>query len=120
MAIRMMTSLVPKRDGRTARVPPKQVEPFYQSAPYLAWREYVITRAGRRCEAIDDNHRCDKAEPHHRLFADHITERRDGGSDLDPTNGQCLCAKHHAIKTSRARAARAADRGFKSSSRSTL
>jgi hypothetical protein len=59
-----------------------------------------------RCEAIDDGHRCVYAEPKHRMFADHIVKLFDGGSPFDPANGQCLCARHHSLKTARARQAR--------------
>ena len=106
--LKTLTSLVPKADGRTVRVEPKQVDPFYRSPKYLQWRETVIARAGRRCEARkEDGGRCTKAEPRHRMFANHIRERRDGGADLDPSNGECLCGHHHSLVTAKARAARA-------------
>ena len=104
--IPMLSALVPKMDGRTVKLPPKQVDRFYQSAEHVAWREQVISRAGRRCQAIEAGQRCVKAEPAHRMFADHIVERRDGGAPLDPLNGQCLCGKHHSLKTIRYRGAR--------------
>lgn len=87
-------------------VPPKAVLPFYQTPEYLAWREAVIARAGRRCEAVDDGKRCWKAEPHNRMFADHKVEVKDGGARLDVANGQCLCGAHHTAKTAAARGAR--------------
>ena len=37
------------------------------------------------------------------MFADHIVERKDGGADLDPRNGQCLCGRHHTMKTAQTR-----------------
>lgn len=40
------------------------------------------------------------------MFADHIKEVRDGGAPYDLMNGQCLCGRHHTIKTTQARAAR--------------
>ena len=40
------------------------------------------------------------------MFADHITEIRDGGDPFDPANGQCLCGRCHTLKTNAARAAR--------------
>lgn len=82
------------------------VDPYYQSQEHRLWRDQVVAKAGGQCEAIDraTGLRCTKAEPRHRMFADHITERRDGGANLGP--GQCLCGAHHAIKTSEARAAR--------------
>jgi hypothetical protein len=45
------------------------------------------------------------------MFADHIHERRDGGARYDPSNGQCLCGRHHTIKTSLEKARRAAEEG---------
>lgn len=87
---------------------PKTVDPFYLSAPYQAWREAVINRAGGRCEAIDQatGLRCIKAKPRHRMFADHIRELKDGGAPFDLANGQCLCGAHHSRKTMTARADR--------------
>lgn len=98
----------PSRNKLTPK--PKQVDPFYQSAPYLAWREAVISRAGRQCEDVDERTglRCTKAEPRHRMFADHIKERRDGGDPLDLANGRCRCGAHHSRKTAAERAARSA------------
>ena len=50
--------------------------------------------------AVDHHgHRCSRAQPEHRMYADHIVEIKDGGSILDVTNGQCLCYSHHTIKT---------------------
>jgi 5-methylcytosine-specific restriction enzyme A len=93
---------------------PKRVDRFYLSLDYRQWRDAVIAKAGGRCEAIEDcstaspncSSRCTKAAPFHRMFADHIKERRDGGDPLDPNNGQCLCGRHHTLKTARARAER--------------
>jgi 5-methylcytosine-specific restriction enzyme A len=93
-------------DGRAVQPEAKAADPFYLSADYRSWREAVVRRAGRRCEAIDNGWRCTKAEPHHRMFADHRVELRDGGSLLDPANGQCLCGRHHTLKTVQARASR--------------
>ena len=104
--IRMLAPLVPRGTGRTVAIAPKQADPFYQSKEHLAWREQVIARAGRRCEATENGKRCHKAEPAHRMFADHIKERRDGGDPIDPANGQCLCGRHHSLKTARSRATR--------------
>lgn len=92
--------------SRSVSVPAKTADPFYQSSEYRIWRETVIIRAGRRCEWIEGGLRCERSEPKHRLFADHIRERRDGGDPLDPANGQCLCGRHHTLKTQRERAAR--------------
>jgi 5-methylcytosine-specific restriction protein A len=95
-------------DARAVKPEAKRADPFYLTPEYRAWREVVIARAGRRCEAIDERtgRRCPKAEPRHRMFADHIKEVRDGGAPYDPTNGRCLCGSHHTRKTAQARADR--------------
>lgn len=86
-------------DGRALKPPAKTADPFYLTPEYRAWREAVIARAGRRCEAHEHGRRCRKAEPRHRMFADHVKEVRDGGAQYDPANGQCLCGRHHTLKT---------------------
>jgi len=64
----------------------------------------VVKRAGGQCEAIDEQgNRCSKAQPAHRMYADHIVELKDGGSLLNLANGQCFCASHHEIKTAEIR-----------------
>jgi hypothetical protein len=70
---------------------------YYNSNVHRVWRTLIITRADGRCPWPGCNVR------EQRMFADHIIEIRDGGSRTDPLNGQCLCAKHHAIKTHRAK-----------------
>ena len=109
--IPVLDSLVPKGDGRTVRPEPKRADPFYQSVGHEQFREAVLKRAGYRCEWIENSQRCAKAAPLHRLFADHIKERRDGGGPTDPSNGMCLCGSHHTIKTQRERARRLASHG---------
>ena len=85
---------------RTTPLPPKVKDAVYTTPQYHAWRNAVVRRAGARCEYHDHHgHRCTKAQPEHRMFADHIVEIKDGGSILDVTNGQCLCYSHHTIKT---------------------
>jgi 5-methylcytosine-specific restriction enzyme A len=80
-------------------LPPKVKDEVYTTPAYRAWRDKVVARAGARCEAVDHGHRCSKAAPHHRMYADHIVEIRDGGAIHDVSNGQCLCRSHHEIKT---------------------
>ena len=84
----------------------KTVDAIYKMPAFNAWRRFIVARAGYRCEAIDSGLRCRKAAPDHRLYADHVIELQDGGSPFDPSNGQCLCASHHEIKTMRERAKR--------------
>lgn len=93
-------------DTRRVRPPPKLADPHYLTPEHRAWSEQVIRRAGGRCEVVVNGLRCRKARPRHRMFADHIVERRDGGAPFDPANGQCLCGAHHSAKTAAARAAR--------------
>ena len=85
----------------------KQADERYLSSEHRAWREAVVSRAGRRCEAVEDGRRCHKAEPEYRMFADHIVELSDGGAQFDTGNGRCLCGRHHTLKTVQARATRA-------------
>lgn len=88
----------------------KWTDPFYLTGAYRAWRRFIVARAGYQCQAIDDGMRCTKTWPEHKLIADHIRERVDGGSDFDPANGVCLCFSHHSIKTMKARAERMSSR----------
>jgi 5-methylcytosine-specific restriction protein A len=83
-------------DPRRAKPPPKVADPHYLTPEHRAWRAEVIARAGGRCQWPGG---CSKAAPRHRMFADHIVERKDGGAALDPANGQCLCGQHHSLKT---------------------
>jgi hypothetical protein len=106
--VRMLGARIATLDTRRVKPPPKTVDPHYLTPEHQAWREGVIARAGRRCEDIDEatGRRCTKAEPLHRMFADHIHERSDDGAPFDPANGKCRCGKHHSIKTARERAKR--------------
>ena len=97
---------IPTADLRLP-TPEKTTDPIYQMPEYRAWRESVIQRAGGRCEATTrDGRRCGRAQPRHRMFADHKHELRDGGALFDVDNGACLCGSHHTAKTAAARAAR--------------
>jgi len=95
-------------DTRTAKPPDKQADAELKTPDYERWRLAVIKRSGWRCEAIEDSQRCTVEAPR-RLFADHRIERRDGGDLLDIDNGQCLCGRHHTMKTTRTRAERMKD-----------
>src|SRR5262245_21445457 len=102
--LRSLPSLVRAVDTRIT-LPPKVKADIYNTPQYHAWRRYVLGRAGGRCEAVDSHgHRCSRAWPEHRMYADHIQEiRMDGGQPFDVANGQCLCAMHHTMKTMKAR-----------------
>lgn len=104
--LRALAPLV--RHINTSRVtpPPKLREPVYATPEYRAWRIEVVARAGGRCEAVEHGRRCSKAQPEHRMYADHIVELKDGGHPFDLRNGQCLCASHHETKTVEARRVR--------------
>jgi hypothetical protein len=104
--LRTAPSRLAAADSRKLKPPPKTADPHYQSPEHIAWRNEVIRRAGGRCEAIDAGRRCERRRPQHRMFADHIVEKRDGGDLLDPANGRCLCGSHHTTKTLAARAQR--------------
>src|SRR5262245_22682425 len=107
LTMRMLQPSVRALDTRTVKLPPKVADSIYSSEAFIAWRAMVLKRAGYRCEAMDDlGHRCTKARPGHRLFADHVRELKDGGSLTDPMNGQCLCMKHHERKSYQARVSR--------------
>ena len=89
---------IAKLTGRSIPLPPKQRDAHYLDDHHLAWRRMVITRAGHCCE------RCGRSGV--RLFADHITELRDGGNPLELANGQALCGSCHTIKTMQAKFSR--------------
>lgn len=101
-----LAALVPKGDGRTVKPEPKRADPILHTDAHKQFREAVLARAGFRCEWTENGQRCSKAAPAHRMFADHIKERQDGGALYDPANGQCLCGGHHTVKTARERAKR--------------
>jgi hypothetical protein len=92
-------------DMRTALPAAKKADAELLTPEHRAWREVVLQRAGFRCQAVEDGRRCAVSYPS-RLFADHIVERKDGGAPVDLDNGQCLCGRHHTIKTTAARAER--------------
>lgn len=78
--------------------PPKRAEPFYQSPQ---WRDLV------RDVKRERGAWCQRCGSKHRVIADHVVERKDGGADLDPANIELLCQACHNSKTAAARARRA-------------
>ena len=105
--LRSLSPMVRATDTRIVALPPKVKDPIYNSPEFQMWRATVKQRAGYRCQYRDSHgNRCAKTSPEHRLYADHIVELRDGGSLIDPSNGQCLCASHHQDKTLSARVTR--------------
>jgi 5-methylcytosine-specific restriction enzyme A len=105
-ALRRLPPLVKTLRSGVIRQQAKKVDPLYVSSEHRAWRIAVCSRAAWQCEAVEDGRRCEKAAPANRMFADHIREVADEGDRFDPANGQCLCGRHHTLKTARARAAR--------------
>jgi len=105
-----LRSLAPRLrlvDTAPVKLPPKVKDAVYTTPEFQRWRALVVERAGGRCEATDPHgHRCSRATPAYRMYADHIEELNDGGSLFDLANGQCLCASHHAIKTTAMRSRR--------------
>lgn len=97
--LRPLAPLIRKLDTRTTPLPARKNDPTYFTPEYQVWRAQVVARAGGRCEAMVDGHRCSRAQPEHRLYADHIRELKDGGSPYDISNGMLLCGSHHEIKT---------------------
>ena len=85
-------------DTRIAKPPRKVAEGWYSTPEHKAWSQAVIERDGSKCRVCGST-----ARP---LYADHIVEIKDGGEKLSLPNGQCLCAKHHGIKTAAERARR--------------
>lgn len=86
------------------RQPPKSAEPFYLS---VEWRRLVAARK-LDPDYFDARRR---AKPGERLILDHVRERKDGGSDLDPANTEWLTMSEHQVKTAKARARRARGQG---------
>ena len=91
--MKMLSPMLRCANLSAARVPEKTADAVYSDPRYGAWREAVIGRAGGVCQ----HQGCARQE--RRMFADHIVEIRDGGAVFDPANGQCLCGKHHTLKT---------------------
>lgn len=96
-----LTNMKPTLRGMPSRLvpPPKMAESFYQSKEWRSLVADVKRERGSYCE------RCGSSE---RVTADHIVERKDGGADLDKSNIELLCHRHHAAKTAEARRKRAA------------
>lgn len=94
--------LLKAAEHRTCLPPPKKADPELQTAAHEAWRLQVLNRAGWRCE--DCGARGGRGGV--MLYADHVTERRDGGALHDPANGKARCARCHSKKTAAERARR--------------
>lgn len=86
---------------------PARRDGFYQSSPWQRLARTVKEARGFRCEECG----ADKSADPRGLIADHVCERKDGGSDLDPANIRLLCAACHNAKTAAARRARVVSSG---------
>jgi 5-methylcytosine-specific restriction enzyme A len=95
--VAMLPPPMPPIDTRPYRPLEKEADAVFGAPEYAVWRDAVIRRAGGKCEWVEDGIPCGRNEP--RMFADHIIERRDGGEPFDVANGQCLCGRHHTLKT---------------------
>ena len=101
--LRSLAPMLRAVDTSTTKLAPRFRDPAYTTPAYKQWCIKVKQRAGYHCEAMVNGHRCDRAYPEHRMYADHIVELKDGGSLTALSNGQCLCSQHHEIKTVAAR-----------------
>lgn len=95
-------------DTRIAHPAKKSFDKHYSDPQHRSWSASVIARAGGRCEWVEGGNRCTKARPLYRMYADHIVELQDGGEEFELSNGQCLCAEHHTLKTNKERVKRTA------------
>jgi 5-methylcytosine-specific restriction enzyme A len=80
------------------------VDPYLNTPAHRKWAADVLKRADYRCE--DPNHDPQYPRSGIRLHADHIVERRDGGSLTSMNNAMARCVRCHAQKTHRERARR--------------
>lgn len=89
--------LVGSMDMRTARPAPKMADQFYLSSEWRSLVATIIKQRGRKCQRCGETH--DEDGRSIRVIGDHIVERKDGGSDLDPGNIQLICWPCHNAKT---------------------
>jgi len=88
--------------------PPPQggTDPYLLTKEHRKWSAAVLKRANYQCE--DPQHDPRYPRSGIRLHADHVVERRDGGSLTSANNGLARCARCHTVKTLRERAKRMA------------
>ena len=69
---------------RTTKAATRQMDPVYSTPDFQALAcSGGSQRAGTGARLVDHGHRCTKARPEHRMYADHIVELRDGGAPFD-------------------------------------
>ena len=78
-------------DTRRLKPPEKVVESFYSTSQWKETAAAVRRRDGYKCV------KCGASDGW--LPVDHIVERKDGGSDYDPSNLQTVCNSCHKKKT---------------------
>ena len=105
--LRTLSPLVKPLASALVKQAPKRADPELLTPEHRRFRQIVCDRAGWRCEWIEDGIRCGRRAPEHRMIADHIVERADGGALYDPANGCCLCTEHNTRKGIAARRSRA-------------
>jgi len=81
------------RGQRCATCPPNRGRDSSARGEQHRFRTAVLAAAGNRCQYVDpDGNRCPATTG---LHAAHLHAYAGGGS-WDPTNGVCLCTRHHA------------------------
>ncbi|CAN5280154.1 hypothetical protein BH11PSE5_BH11PSE5_30850 [soil metagenome] len=100
-----LTNMGSRLGGMPSRIQrmPKLAEDFYTSPE---WRALVATRK----RDPDYKAAVNRARAGERVILDHVTERKDGGADLDPANTKWLTNTEHQAKTAEARRLRALGR----------
>ncbi|NEV75499.1 HNH endonuclease [Rhodopseudomonas sp. BR0C11] len=106
--VKMLGSRVAVLDARKAKPLPKTADSDYGSTAHKTWAFEVKSRAGWRCEHVENGHRCERSRARgDRMYADHILEVKDRPElRFDLSNGACKCAAHNVKKGIEARAAR--------------
>jgi 5-methylcytosine-specific restriction protein A len=101
-----LKTLAPVVQALQDRVKPalKIAEAFYLSPE---WRRLVASIKRER------GSRCEECGSRHRVIADHVVERSDGGADLDPANVKLRCFTCHQRKTALARKLRASGQVYR-------
>ncbi len=87
----MLGQRIAKLPFHTVPLPPKTADAAYVDPRHATWASAVKKRAGYRCEKCGVTGK--------RMYADHIKELRDGGERFSLSNGRCLCASCHQVKT---------------------
>lgn len=106
MAVTTLAPRISQIDLRSAKPPAKQADSFYISREWKDARAMALAVGNYHCAKCGVKGRRTPQSQGPMLVVDHIKEIKDGGAKLDQDNLQVLCARCHAKKTYRARAAR--------------